>query len=194
MEIERAAILNDAPPDKHFWTRNGSAIKNLRELLDAIEEMDEATFRHHVDVHKNDFSEWIRHVFKDEELAADLSKTILRKNIIKLIKKRIKKTQKIKEKAEKKAVKEIQRDYGKKEDIYPEKKESSSKAWEMPREKIEEILQKEREIEERIEKRLEEAKNPGETKLFSKEFVQGIIVGLLLATIAMLVYTKFFVK
>ena len=70
-------------------------------------------------------------------------------------------------------------------------------------EKVEEILQKEREmtlreekileIEERIEKDLGKQKQApvSDSKFFSKEFVQGLVTGFLITLIGLLLYIKF---
>ena len=42
-------------------------------------------------------------------------------------------------------------------------------------------------IEEKIEKKLGEMKSPKETEFFSKEFVQGVITGILLAVFVILI-------
>ncbi|MFH1053192.1 MAG: hypothetical protein V1740_02130 [Candidatus Woesearchaeota archaeon] len=155
--------------------------------------MDDETFKHHVNKEKNDFSEWIRVVFKDEELANAVKKTASRNIIAKLIEEKIKNIKKL----EKKEVNKKE----KKEATKPQIKEGKDVIKEettrqdITQKKIDEILQKEREIEKReesIEKILEKTKIDRSTKFFSKEFVQGIIVGLLLAVICALIYLKFF--
>ena len=257
--MEESSILKDILPEHHFWARNGTVIKNLPELKAAIGQMDDATFTHHVNSEKNDFSEWVKSVIKDEELAKDISKTTSKEDITQLIERRIEQAQnkkvKKKVKAEKRVDKRIIKNVGKKEEkMNAEKQEnkfslfgktkyhqakpdvlsqipsaklkvsqtgfepseakrfptSKSKDFEeqktsrieIPSEKIEEILRKEKEIEkkeerikeieEKIEKKLGEIKNPKNTKFFSKEFVQGLIVGILLAVLGILVYAKFF--
>ena len=275
MGREESSILKDILPEHHFWARNGTVIKNLPELKAAIGQMDDATFTHHVNSEKNDFSEWVKSVIKDEELAKDISKTTSKEDITQLIERRIEQAQnkkvKKKVKAEKRVDKRIIKNVGKKEEkMNAEKQEnkfslfgktkyhqakpdvlsqipsaklkvsqtgfepseakrfptskskdfeeqkikdfptSKSKDFEeqktsrieIPSEKIEEILRKEKEIEkkeerikeieEKIEKKLGEIKNPKNTKFFSKEFVQGLIVGILLAVLGILVYAKFF--
>ena len=62
-------ILADVRPEQCFWVNNGPIIRNLREMADALEYMKYETFRHHVNNEKNDISNWIRDVLKDEELA-----------------------------------------------------------------------------------------------------------------------------
>ena len=59
-------------PEHYFMLIDGSVIKSLRELGDAIEEMSEDTFYHHVSEMKNDFHNWVKDVFKEMELAEKL--------------------------------------------------------------------------------------------------------------------------
>jgi len=197
MEDENS--VKDIPPNQHFWARNGTIIKNLHGLKTAIEHMDQETFDHHVNSGKNDFSEWLRNVIKDEELADKVSRTGSKEEMAKVLEEN---TKKKRPKAEKKAPAP-----GKTETMVEEKQaeeESSESEIEViPCGEIEEILLREkeidrkeekiREIEDKIEKRLEEIKNAKTTtRFFSKEFVQGLITGLLLVVLGILIYLKFF--
>ena len=47
-------------------------IKNLEELANVLPEISDDTFQHHVNNEKNDFSNWIRDVVGDQQLANDL--------------------------------------------------------------------------------------------------------------------------
>lgn len=64
----------EIPPEKYFVLRTGDRIKNLDELKTYLGFMDEETFRHHVKKNKNDFANWIEHVFGKKELAENLRK------------------------------------------------------------------------------------------------------------------------
>jgi hypothetical protein len=66
--------LKDVPQDKVFWCHDGRVMKNLNELVVALREMSKETFRYHVTMDKNDFSNWVREVIGDEILAEDLQK------------------------------------------------------------------------------------------------------------------------
>ena len=59
----------DIEPNQYFYLSNGTALKNIDELLDALKAMDDAAFSNHVNEHKNDFANWVRDVFKNEKLA-----------------------------------------------------------------------------------------------------------------------------
>lgn len=59
----------DAKPDKRFILASGKEIKNIKELIKALDEMEEHIFQHHVNWERNDFYNWVKDVFEDFELA-----------------------------------------------------------------------------------------------------------------------------
>ena len=61
--------MRDINPEHYFVLCNGQIIKNLRELSDILKTIDKKTFEYHVNAQKNDFSNWIRFVFKSKKLA-----------------------------------------------------------------------------------------------------------------------------
>ena len=65
-------ILSDASSDKEFRFCNGLHIKNLHELLLAFETIEDDVYQFHANKEKNDFSNWVKDVFEDEELASNL--------------------------------------------------------------------------------------------------------------------------
>lgn len=73
------------PPQKYFYLQNGVVLRSLRELSDALKEMDEELFDKHVTHDRNDFAEWIRGVFQHEDLSASLAKCHTRKDMIKAL-------------------------------------------------------------------------------------------------------------
>jgi hypothetical protein len=85
-------FLTDCSPDKAFWTTKGLIIRNMHELLSAIENMDDYTFRYHVnlDNNKNDFADWIRAVFGDEKLADQLEGVMKKEKYVDILRKGIK--------------------------------------------------------------------------------------------------------
>jgi len=58
--------------DHHFILSNGSKLRNLQELVDELEIMDDAVFNSHVNEHKNDFSSWIKGVMNLNDLAENI--------------------------------------------------------------------------------------------------------------------------
>src|SRR3989338_10063987 len=67
-------LLRSASQEQSFHLANGRVLKNLHELSNALVSMDEKTFFHHVTRDRNDFSNWILGVFRDEELAKQIAR------------------------------------------------------------------------------------------------------------------------
>jgi len=88
-------ILMDVVPKHEFNIHMGTSIKNLQELADALEIMDENTFKHHVTKDKNDFSNWIRDVINDIDLSKELLKAKTREETLKTVRKRIEELDKL---------------------------------------------------------------------------------------------------
>ncbi|MBI2548865.1 hypothetical protein HYW21_05945 [Candidatus Woesearchaeota archaeon] len=60
-------------PRHFFRLPDGSVLRTLHDLREKLPRMDEATFRWHVNEHKNDFASWIQDIFKHEDLAQAIS-------------------------------------------------------------------------------------------------------------------------
>jgi hypothetical protein len=71
--ITGVTIKRDAPDASYFVLCNGKPVKNIKELADVMEELEEQVFNHHVTPDKNDFATWIKDIFKDIELAEKLA-------------------------------------------------------------------------------------------------------------------------
>ena len=71
-------VYGHAPEDYHFHVTNGEKIQDMNELLRALQKMDDASFTFHVNAEKNDFSTWVKDVFKQGDLAAELKKATSR--------------------------------------------------------------------------------------------------------------------
>jgi len=82
-------LFRDLPHTHKFWLISGIPIKNLHELYHALEEMNDETYFHHVSRQKNDFSEWIKNVYHDEDLAFKLYHAKTRKEAKNAIEERI---------------------------------------------------------------------------------------------------------
>ena len=94
-EIEKLSdILKDVKPENCFWINNGLIVRNIYELVTALQNIDAKTFDYHVNKDKNDFSEWVKGTLNDNELAEDLLKTTNRKKIIKRINRKRNRTSK----------------------------------------------------------------------------------------------------
>jgi hypothetical protein len=86
---DAARVLSDASGDKRFFGHDGCISSNIRQLADCLLHMSEDSYRHHVTPLKNDFSNWIRHVFGDDKLANDLAGSSSTTEAAKIIKDRI---------------------------------------------------------------------------------------------------------
>jgi hypothetical protein len=71
---DTSGYLADVPQEHVFWCNDGRILKNVRELCDALGAMSDDTFAYHVNTAKNDFSNWVKDVIKDDTLAGDLLK------------------------------------------------------------------------------------------------------------------------
>ncbi len=73
--------IGEAPHDKRFVLKDGRVLKDLIELAHALEYMSDDVFNHHVNNSKNDFRNWVRDVFSQKELAAELEKAKTRSDL-----------------------------------------------------------------------------------------------------------------
>jgi hypothetical protein len=67
-------FLNEVPQEYQFWLKDGTTIRNVEQLAEALSNMDEDTFRHHSNKEKTDFSNWLKDIVGDEKLAKDMMK------------------------------------------------------------------------------------------------------------------------
>ncbi|MBN2459055.1 hypothetical protein JXB28_02125 [Candidatus Woesearchaeota archaeon] len=65
----------DIPHEKWFFFAHGRKAKNIEGLKEVMEKIDDIEFNHHVNDQRNDFANWVEHVFGEQELAARLRKT-----------------------------------------------------------------------------------------------------------------------
>lgn len=79
-------ILNK---NQYFKLGDGRFLKNISELVFAIEQMAHQEFERHVNNHNNDFANWIEHVFKNKELANELRKDTSKRHILQVLKKEL---------------------------------------------------------------------------------------------------------
>lgn len=69
----KSGVKRDAPQEHYFILCNGKAVKNLKELADLMEELEDQVFNYHVTAEKNDFATWIKDIFNEIELAEKLA-------------------------------------------------------------------------------------------------------------------------
>lgn len=72
---------NDGPKDliqagegQEFWLHDGPALRNLKDLKHALDNITEEQFAFHVSDEKNDFANWVRAVLQDPECADELQR------------------------------------------------------------------------------------------------------------------------
>ena len=63
-----------APDHQHFVLVDGRRLGDVKELADALENMADHVWAHHVNAERNDFANWINDVFADAELAERIRK------------------------------------------------------------------------------------------------------------------------
>jgi len=90
-ETKPKYVHDDVPDIKSFITLDGDKIKNLSELSEKLETMQDKVYKHHVNEEKNDFSKWVNDVMDDEELAQDLMGTEKQEAQVAVLKAMIKK-------------------------------------------------------------------------------------------------------
>jgi len=86
MEIERFDFLDDVLPEDFLELGDGGVIKNLKELVDVLERMDDEDFSLHVYRDHNDFAEWVLEAYWDENLVARILGAKSRKKLVKVLK------------------------------------------------------------------------------------------------------------
>ena len=174
-------FFSDVAPRSQFWLHNGRPVKNLSELLAVLKYMDDDLFSFHVNANKNDFALWIRDVI-DNHLGQELVPVRDKEHIISIIEGRLSPGEAKK---------------------YPSLKKLEITETDIPKpssveEQLDEILKKEREIEAReriiqsIEARIENKLGKEKRGFFSKEFIEGLLIGILILLICGLIYIKFF--
>jgi hypothetical protein len=77
--------LAQVPSENAFWCNNGTVLNNLRELKDALTGMSDQTFAYHSNAIKKDFSNWIKYVIGDEQLAEDLENATNRQKAAQIV-------------------------------------------------------------------------------------------------------------
>lgn len=87
--VENINFFKDVSSEEIFHLDNGLKVSNIRDLVHQLEIMSKETFNAHVNEDKNDFANWIKHVFKDDKLASRLHKADEKEQIIKLLEQRI---------------------------------------------------------------------------------------------------------
>ncbi|MFH1211436.1 MAG: hypothetical protein V1659_00740 [Candidatus Woesearchaeota archaeon] len=73
-------------PEQYFYTADGQAYRSMAELAEGLLHMADEIFSVHVSQYKNDFANWIAHVFDNNELADILRSLKTREEMIRMLK------------------------------------------------------------------------------------------------------------
>jgi len=76
--------------NNYFALSSGRFIKNIPELIEAIEQMPHIEFERYVSANNNDFANWIEHVFNNPDLAHELRQNTSKRHQIFVLKNHIK--------------------------------------------------------------------------------------------------------
>ncbi|MBW2990622.1 hypothetical protein KY348_02865 [Candidatus Woesearchaeota archaeon] len=71
----RTVVTKNAPKKHYFILCNGMPVRNVKELADLMDKLEEQVFNHHVRADGNDFANWVKDIFKDIELAEKMAGT-----------------------------------------------------------------------------------------------------------------------
>ena len=85
LKQEARKFLADVPEEYVFRFSDGHTLRNMKELEDSLKNMTEETYVSHANTEKNDFTNWVRDIIKDEMLAKDLQKAPNRAQAAKLV-------------------------------------------------------------------------------------------------------------
>ncbi|RJQ15789.1 hypothetical protein C4573_06580 [Candidatus Woesearchaeota archaeon] len=72
-------------PEHFFYLKNGRPLKSLHDLIDALKTIDDESFRHHVNEHKNDFANWLKDILKHEKLADEIRNKKAKAELLKIL-------------------------------------------------------------------------------------------------------------
>ena len=86
---DASRYLCDAAPEQCFWVNNGTILKNLDELENALEQMGNDAYSYHANREKNDFSRWVHDVIGDQKLANDLLSSKNKESAVKKVRNRL---------------------------------------------------------------------------------------------------------
>ncbi len=85
LKQEAKRLLDDVPEEYVFRCCDGGIVRNTKELGDTLKTMTDETYAFHANTEKNDFTNWVKDIIKDERLAKDLQKAPNRAQAAKLV-------------------------------------------------------------------------------------------------------------
>ena len=176
------------PEEKHFYLNSGKKLGNISDLIEALQSIDEPTFRYHVDSEKNDFAAWVRDCFENNSLADEISRLQTKEEILKQVQKELfkHKARKLFAQAgffkdgEQMRAPESSSDLGA-DSMAVQNEDVSSK--------LTEVVQREKAIEEQED--LLNRRVQSWQRMASRDFVHGIFAGLVVAVVFFIGYVLF---
>ncbi len=85
LKQEAMRLLANVPEEYVFRCYTGHIMSNMKELGDELKTMSDESYAFHVNAEKNDFTNWVRDIIKDERLAKDLLKAPNRTQAARLV-------------------------------------------------------------------------------------------------------------
>lgn len=73
-KVAKKKLFHGVPDHHAFYVHGGKKLRSVYELIDALELMNDDSFKHHVQATNNDFANWVRDVFQEKGLASHLEK------------------------------------------------------------------------------------------------------------------------
>lgn len=75
LKSDAERLLGNVADEYVFYCCDGRVFRNMRELCDGLTAMSGESFTFHAGEDKNDFSQWVHDIIRDEKLARDLRKS-----------------------------------------------------------------------------------------------------------------------
>jgi hypothetical protein len=89
LKQEAKRLLAEVPNEYVFRCHDGLILQGMKELGNDLNSMADETYVFHANTEKNDFTNWVRDVIKDDMLAKDLQKATNRIQAAKRVASRI---------------------------------------------------------------------------------------------------------
>ncbi|MBI4188029.1 MAG: hypothetical protein HY529_02370 [Chloroflexi bacterium] len=74
LKQEAKRLLSDVPEEYVFRACDGCVLRNMKELGNELKTITDENYAFHANAEKNDFTNWVRDIIKDDRLAKDLQK------------------------------------------------------------------------------------------------------------------------
>jgi hypothetical protein len=105
-------LRDEVNSEFYFYLNDGRVLKSASELMHSLNSMSNDVFVHHVNAERNDFSNWIRDIYGNKELALSIKKCKTKDSVRKCMERIIKKelgTELKKNKEKEKELKRLQK-------------------------------------------------------------------------------------